>query len=90
EEERKDAEDLGNESENPPEGKDSEVPSIEEPRNDQEKEPDVNSTNSYNIVSSPVNAGGSTYINVDGSNWINAAEYPDDPRMPNLEDIASS
>ncbi|GJU54312.1 putative ribonuclease H-like domain-containing protein [Tanacetum coccineum] len=90
EEEKKDAKDPRNESENPPVGKDSEVPSTEESRDDQDKEPNVNSTNSINTVSSHVNAGGSTYINVDGSNWINAAEYPDDPRMPNLEDIASS
>ncbi|GKG62881.1 hypothetical protein Tco_0636612, partial [Tanacetum coccineum] len=34
EEEKKDAEDPGNESENLPKGKDSEVLSIEEPRDD--------------------------------------------------------
>nr|GEW55749.1 hypothetical protein [Tanacetum cinerariifolium] len=43
EEEKKDAEDLGNE--------DSEVPSIEEPRVNQEKDASVNSTNDINAVS---------------------------------------
>nr|GEY23894.1 hypothetical protein [Tanacetum cinerariifolium] len=43
EEEKKDAEDLGN--------KDSEVPSIEEPRVNQEKDASVNITNDINVVS---------------------------------------
>nr|GEX64267.1 hypothetical protein [Tanacetum cinerariifolium] len=49
-EEKKDAEDLGNE--------DSEVPSITEPRVNQEKDANVNSTNNINIVSLTNNAAG--------------------------------
>ncbi|GJZ95456.1 hypothetical protein Tco_0667790, partial [Tanacetum coccineum] len=45
EEEKKDAEDRGNESGNPTEGKDSEVPSTKELRINQEKDANVNSTN---------------------------------------------
>ncbi|GJU68324.1 putative ribonuclease H-like domain-containing protein [Tanacetum coccineum] len=56
EEEKKDAKDLGNESGNPPERKDNEVPSIEEPRINQEKDASVNSTNNINTVSPTVNA----------------------------------
>ncbi|GKD92258.1 putative ribonuclease H-like domain-containing protein, partial [Tanacetum coccineum] len=49
EEEKNDDEYPGNESEN------SEVPSTEEPRDDQEKESNVNNTNNINIVSLTVN-----------------------------------
>ncbi|GKD20439.1 hypothetical protein Tco_1222142 [Tanacetum coccineum] len=75
EEEKKDTEDLGNESRNPTEGKDSEVPSTEEPRINQEKDDNINntnnintasdenSTNNVNAVSSTVNAAG-TEVNV--------------------------
>ncbi|GJW51410.1 putative ribonuclease H-like domain-containing protein [Tanacetum coccineum] len=51
EEEKKDAEDPGNESRNPTEGKDSEVPSTEEPRINQEKDDNINSTNNINTIS---------------------------------------
>ncbi|GKE48533.1 hypothetical protein Tco_1479791, partial [Tanacetum coccineum] len=54
---------------------------------DQEKEANVSSTNNTYTVSTPVNAASSKFINVDGSTWINADEYPDDPNMPNLEDV---
>ncbi|GKC15357.1 putative ribonuclease H-like domain-containing protein, partial [Tanacetum coccineum] len=57
---------------------------------DQEKEANVSSTNNTYIVSTPVNAASSKFINVDGSTWINADEYPDDPNMPNLEDVSNS
>ncbi|GJT46949.1 hypothetical protein Tco_0955664 [Tanacetum coccineum] len=50
EEEKKDAEDLGNE--------DSEVPSTEELRVNQEKDASVNSTNTINTVSPTVNIAG--------------------------------
>nr|GFD04680.1 hypothetical protein [Tanacetum cinerariifolium] len=50
EEEKKDAEDLGNE--------DSEVLSIEEPRVNQENDATINSTNDINTVSSADNAAG--------------------------------
>ncbi|GKC16734.1 putative ribonuclease H-like domain-containing protein [Tanacetum coccineum] len=55
EEEKKDAKDPGNESGNPTEGKDSEVPSTEEPRINQEKDDNINNTNNVNAVSSTVN-----------------------------------
>ncbi|GKA54212.1 putative ribonuclease H-like domain-containing protein [Tanacetum coccineum] len=51
EEEKKDAEDTGNKSGNPTEGKDSEVSSIEEPRINQEKDDNINSTNNINTAS---------------------------------------
>nr|GEZ89245.1 retrovirus-related Pol polyprotein from transposon TNT 1-94 [Tanacetum cinerariifolium] len=76
EEGKKDTEDPGNE--------DSEAPIIEEPRVNQEKD-SVYSTNRVNAVSSTVNTA---------SNEVNAAgrkssiELPDDPNMPELEDIS--
>ncbi|GJV32007.1 putative ribonuclease H-like domain-containing protein [Tanacetum coccineum] len=99
EEEKKDAEDLGNESGNPTEGKDSEVPSTEEPRINQEKDDNINSTNNINtasdgnntnnvnVVSSTVNAVGSEVNVVDPKTSI---ELPNDPNMPELEDIVYS
>ncbi|GKE51353.1 retrovirus-related pol polyprotein from transposon TNT 1-94, partial [Tanacetum coccineum] len=51
EEEKKDAKDPGNESGNLTKGKDSEVPSIEEPRINQEKDDYINSTNNINTAS---------------------------------------
>ncbi|GJZ16327.1 hypothetical protein Tco_0552004, partial [Tanacetum coccineum] len=51
EEEKKDAEDPGNESGNPTERKDSEVPSTEEPRINQEKDDYINITNNINTAS---------------------------------------
>ncbi|GKF48120.1 hypothetical protein Tco_0141371, partial [Tanacetum coccineum] len=99
EEEKKDAEDPGNESGNPTEGKDSEVPSIEEPRINQEKDDyinntnnintasDGNNTNNVNVVSSTVNAAVTEVNVVDPKISI---ELPNDPNMPELEDIVYS
>ncbi|GJT32527.1 hypothetical protein Tco_0922946 [Tanacetum coccineum] len=90
-EEKKDAKDPGNESGNPTEGKDSEVLSIEEPRINQEKNDNINSTNNINtasdgnntnnvnVVSSTVNAVGSEVNDVDPKTSI---ELPNDPNMP--------
>ncbi|GJT20544.1 putative ribonuclease H-like domain-containing protein [Tanacetum coccineum] len=91
EEEKKDAEDPGNESGNPTEGKDSEVPSTEEPRINQEKDDNINntnniniasdgnSTNNVNVVSSIVNAAGSEVNVVDPKTSI---ELLNDLNMP--------
>ncbi|GJS39701.1 uncharacterized mitochondrial protein-like protein, partial [Tanacetum coccineum] len=99
EEEKKDAKDPGNESGNPTEGKDSEVPSTEEPRINQEKDDYINSTNNINTasdgnntnnvnaVSSTVNAAGTEVNAVDPKTSI---ELPNDPNMPELEDIVYS
>ncbi|GJX26871.1 putative ribonuclease H-like domain-containing protein [Tanacetum coccineum] len=99
EEEKKDAEDPGNESGNPTKGKDSEVPSTEEPRINQEKDDyinntnnintasDGNNTNNVNAVSSTVNAAGTEVNVVDPKTSI---ELPNDPNMPELEDIVYS
>ncbi|GJV15024.1 ribonuclease H-like domain-containing protein [Tanacetum coccineum] len=77
EEEKKDAEDLGNESGNPTEWKDSEISSTKEPRINQEKDDNINNTNNINTasdgnitnnvnaVSSTVNAAGSEVNAVD-------------------------
>ncbi|GJZ52572.1 putative ribonuclease H-like domain-containing protein [Tanacetum coccineum] len=99
EEEKKDAEDLRNESGNPTEGKDSGVPSTKELRINQEKDnyinstnnintaSDGNSTNNVNVVSSIVNATG-TEVNV--VNPKTSIELPNAPNMPELEDIVYS
>ncbi|GKF24755.1 hypothetical protein Tco_0077077, partial [Tanacetum coccineum] len=99
EEEKKDAEDPGNESGNPTEGKDNDVPSTEEPRINQEKDDyinntnnintvsDGNNTNNVNAVSSTVNAAGTEVNVVDLKPSI---ELPNDPNMPELEDIVYS
>ncbi|GJV22603.1 ribonuclease H-like domain-containing protein [Tanacetum coccineum] len=90
EEEKKDAEDPGNE--------DSEVPSTEEPRVNQEKDDNisstnnvntakVNSTNTINTISLTVNAAGIEVNVVDPKSSI---ELSDDPNMPELEDIVYS
>ncbi|GKA39619.1 hypothetical protein Tco_0732170, partial [Tanacetum coccineum] len=98
-EEKKDAEDPGNESVNLTKGKDSEVPSTEEPRIIQEKDDYINSTNNINIasdgnntnnvnaVSSTVNAAGTK---VNAVNPKTSIELPNDPNMPELEDIVYS
>ncbi|GKA00724.1 putative ribonuclease H-like domain-containing protein [Tanacetum coccineum] len=121
-EEKKDAEDPRNKSENPTEGKDyntlnliiikgayrcilgnkreaGEVPSIEEPRINQEKDDNINSTNNINtasdgnsinnvnVVSSTVNADGSEVNVVDPKISI---ELPNDLNMPELKDIVYS
>ncbi|GKE13668.1 putative ribonuclease H-like domain-containing protein, partial [Tanacetum coccineum] len=99
EEEKKDVKDPGNESGNPTEGKDSEVPTTEEPRINQEKDDYINSTNNINtasngnntnnvnVVSSTVNAAG-TEVNV--GNPKTSIKLPNDPNMPELEDIVYS
>ncbi|GKE32298.1 putative ribonuclease H-like domain-containing protein, partial [Tanacetum coccineum] len=96
EEEKKDAKDLRNESENPTEEKDSGVPSTEEPRINQENDDNINNTNNINTardgnntnnvnaVSSTVNAVGTKVNAVDPKTSI---ELPNDPNMPKLEDI---
>nr|GEX12826.1 putative ribonuclease H-like domain-containing protein [Tanacetum cinerariifolium] len=76
EEEKKDTKDLGNE--------DSEAPITEEPRVNQEKD-SVNSTNRINAVSSTVNAT-SNEVNAVGKK--SSIKLPDDPNMPELEDIS--
>ncbi|GKE88222.1 putative ribonuclease H-like domain-containing protein, partial [Tanacetum coccineum] len=99
EEEKKDAEDPRNESGNPTEGKDNEVLSIEEPRNNQEKDDNMNNTNNINtssdgnntknvnVVSSTVNAAGIEVKVVDPKTSI---ELPNDLNMPEVEDIVYS
>ncbi|GKA11194.1 uncharacterized mitochondrial protein-like protein [Tanacetum coccineum] len=87
EKEKKDAEDLGNESKNPTEGKDSEVPSTEEPRINQENVDNINNTNNVNAVSSTVNAVDSEVNAVDPKISI---ELPNNLNMPELEDIVYS
>ncbi|GKE59859.1 hypothetical protein Tco_1510226, partial [Tanacetum coccineum] len=90
EEEKKDAEDPGNE--------DSEVPSTEEPRVNQEKDDNVsntnnvntasvNITNTINTVRQTVNAAGIEVNVVDPKSSI---ELPDDLNIPELEDIVYS
>nr|GEW75345.1 ribonuclease H-like domain-containing protein [Tanacetum cinerariifolium] len=77
EEEKKDAKDPGNE--------DSEIPSTEELRVDQEEKDSVNSTNRVNVVSSTVNTANNE-VNVVGRK--SSIELPDDPNMPDLGDIS--
>ncbi|GKB49867.1 putative ribonuclease H-like domain-containing protein [Tanacetum coccineum] len=79
EEDLKDAEDSGN--------KDSEIPSIEELRDNQGKDANVNSTNNINIISSTVNAAGIEDNAADENIVYGCA---DDPNMPNLEEIVYS
>ncbi|GJV03575.1 putative ribonuclease H-like domain-containing protein [Tanacetum coccineum] len=79
EEDKKDVEDPGNE--------DSEVSSTEELRLNQEKDANVNSTNSINTVSSADNATGIEDNVVDENIIYRCA---DDPNMPNLEEIVYS
>ncbi|GKF39755.1 hypothetical protein Tco_0119816, partial [Tanacetum coccineum] len=86
EEEKNDVEDPGNESK---------VPSIEEPRINQEKDyinstgninpaSDGNSTNNVNVVSSTINTDGTEVNAVD---QITSIELLNDLNMPELEDI---
>ncbi|GJZ29454.1 ribonuclease H-like domain-containing protein, partial [Tanacetum coccineum] len=79
EEGKKDVEDSEN--------KDSEVPSTEEPRVNQEKDTNINSTNNINTVSPIVNAAGIEDNVVDENIVYGCA---DDPNMPNLEEIVYS
>ncbi|GJY99009.1 putative ribonuclease H-like domain-containing protein [Tanacetum coccineum] len=76
EEEKKDAEDPGNE--------DSEVTSTIEPRVNQEKDANVNNTNNIKTVSPTVNAAG-IVDNVVAENIVYGCA--DDPNMPELEEI---
>ncbi|GJU24442.1 putative ribonuclease H-like domain-containing protein [Tanacetum coccineum] len=77
--EEKDAEDLGNE--------DSEVPSIEEPRVNQEKDASVNNTNTINIIRTTVIIVGIEDNDVD-ENIVYRCD--DDQNMPELEEIVYS
>nr|GEY45705.1 retrovirus-related Pol polyprotein from transposon TNT 1-94 [Tanacetum cinerariifolium] len=74
--EKKDAKDKGNE--------DNEASSTKETRINQEKD-SVNNTNRVNVVSSTVNAA-SNEVNVVGRK--SSIELPDDPNMPEMEDIS--
>ncbi|GJU13669.1 ribonuclease H-like domain-containing protein [Tanacetum coccineum] len=89
EEEKKDAKDPRSESE--ASRKDSEVPSTEEPREDQRvnqgNDSNVNNTNNINTVSPTVNAA-SIEDNAVDENIVYGC--PDDPNMPKLEDIVYS
>ncbi|GJV59032.1 putative ribonuclease H-like domain-containing protein [Tanacetum coccineum] len=94
EEEKMDTEDPGNE--NAASGKDSEVPSTEEPREDQrvnqELDASINSTNNINIASD----GNSTNNVNDVVTEVNVVDpktsikLSNDPNMPELEDIVYS
>ncbi|GJW51836.1 putative ribonuclease H-like domain-containing protein [Tanacetum coccineum] len=77
EEEKKDVEDLGNE--------DSEVTSTIEPRVNQEKDANVNSTNNIKTVSPAVNAAAGTVDNAIAENIVYGCA--DNPNMPELEEI---
>nr|GEZ47051.1 putative ribonuclease H-like domain-containing protein [Tanacetum cinerariifolium] len=77
EEEMKDAKDPGNE--------DSEGPSTEESRVNQEKDENVNNTNNINTVSLTDNAAGIENNAVDENIVYGCA---DDPNLPELEDIS--
>ncbi|GKD01270.1 ribonuclease H-like domain-containing protein, partial [Tanacetum coccineum] len=99
EKEKKDAEDLGNKSGNPTKEKDSEVPSTEEPRINQAKDDYINSTNNINTASdgnntNNVNAVSSTVnvaiTEVNAVDLKTSIELPNDPNMPELEDIVYS
>nr|GEV61687.1 hypothetical protein [Tanacetum cinerariifolium] len=79
EEEKKDAEDPGKE--------DFEVLSTKEPRVNQEKDLNVNSTNNINTVSPTANAADIKDNDVDENIVYGCA---DDPDMPNLEEIVYS
>ncbi|GJY75622.1 hypothetical protein Tco_0480738, partial [Tanacetum coccineum] len=84
EEEKKDAEDPGNESRNPTDGKNSKVPCTEEPRINQENDGSVNGTNNINIISLTINAA-SIEDNAINKNIVYGCA--DDPNIPNLEEI---
>ncbi|GJW58784.1 putative ribonuclease H-like domain-containing protein [Tanacetum coccineum] len=91
-----DVEDPRNESGNPSKRKDSEVPSTEEPRINQEKNDNIkttnnintasdgNNTNNVNDVSSTVNAAG---IEVNVVDLKSSIKLPNNPNMPELEYI---
>ncbi|GJU32386.1 hypothetical protein Tco_1175975 [Tanacetum coccineum] len=56
-------------------------------RDDQEKDADVNNTNSVYTVSSPINSIGSSFVNANGSTFVNAADLLDDQLILLSEDI---
>ncbi|GJU29594.1 putative ribonuclease H-like domain-containing protein [Tanacetum coccineum] len=101
EEEKMDTEDPWNE--NAASGKDSEVLSTEEPREDQRVNQELdasinstnnintasdgNNTNNLNVVSSTVNV---VFIEVNVVDPKTSIELPNDPNMPELEDIVYS
>ncbi|GKG35330.1 hypothetical protein Tco_0440484, partial [Tanacetum coccineum] len=64
-----------------------EVPGIEEPRVNQQKDASVNSTNTINTVSPTVNAAG-IEVKAIAENIVFGCA--DDPSMPELEDIVHS
>nr|GEV98690.1 hypothetical protein [Tanacetum cinerariifolium] len=76
-EEQKDVEDLGN--------KDSEFPSIKEPRVNQDKDANVNSTNNINTISPTINAAGLEDNAVDENIVYRCV---DGPNIPDLEEIS--
>ncbi|GJV29327.1 hypothetical protein Tco_1385775, partial [Tanacetum coccineum] len=88
-----------NESGNPTKGKDSEVPSTEEPRINQEMHDNINNTNNINtasdgnntsnvnVVSSTVNAAVTEVNVVDPKTSI---ELLNDPNAPEFKDIVYS
>nr|GEW95240.1 hypothetical protein [Tanacetum cinerariifolium] len=78
-EEKKDGEGPGN--------IDSEVPNTKEPRINQDKDANVNSTDNINAVSSTINAA-DIEDNVVDENIVYGCA--DDPNMPNLEEIVYS
>ncbi|GJX51703.1 ribonuclease H-like domain-containing protein [Tanacetum coccineum] len=69
------------------ENKDSELPNTGEPRVNQEKDDNVNSTNNINTVSTTVNAVG-IEDNVVNEETVYGCD--DDPNMPELEEIVYS
>ncbi|GKB84320.1 retrovirus-related pol polyprotein from transposon TNT 1-94 [Tanacetum coccineum] len=98
-EEKKDAEDPWNESGNLTEGKDNEGPSTKESRINQEKNDNINSTNNINTASygnstNNVNAVSLTVnaarIEVNVVDPKTSIELPNDPNVPELEDIVYS
>ncbi|GJU03876.1 ribonuclease H-like domain-containing protein, partial [Tanacetum coccineum] len=73
---------------------DSEVPSTEKPRVYQEKDDNVSSTNNVNTVSNTINVVSSTVnaavIEVNVVDPKRSIELPNDPNMPESEDIVYS
>nr|GEU60410.1 uncharacterized mitochondrial protein AtMg00810-like [Tanacetum cinerariifolium] len=76
-EEQKDVKDLGN--------KDSEVPSLKEPRVNQDNDANVNSTNNINTISPTINAAGLEDNAVEENIVYRCA---DDPNILDLEEIS--
>nr|GEU61460.1 ribonuclease H-like domain-containing protein [Tanacetum cinerariifolium] len=83
--ERKSSQDAGFKPSNDVEKKVNEVPIQQNKCKDQEEKDSVNSTNRVNVVSLTVNAA-SNEVNVVGRK--SSIKLPDDPNMPELEDIS--